>query len=69
VRFNSGQVEGRYRHHDIALVEQPALAAGQTQALNHVAVGYPTFEAWQRQGEYRSTSCRAPPGKTTSMPL
>ena len=52
VRFYSGQVEGRYRHHDIALVEQTALPAGQKQSLNHVAVAYPTPETWQRQVEF-----------------
>jgi catechol 2,3-dioxygenase len=52
VRFYSGQVEGRYRHHDIALVEQTALPTGQKQALNHVAVAYRTLEAWQHQVEF-----------------
>ena len=52
VRFYSGQVEGRHHHHDIALVEQPTLPVGQKQALNHVAVAYPSLEAWQRQVDF-----------------
>ncbi len=52
VRFYSGRVDGLYHHHDIALVEHSVLLAGQTQALNHVAVAYPTLEAWQRQVEF-----------------
>jgi catechol 2,3-dioxygenase len=52
MRFYSGERDGRLRHHDIALVEgsvPPASPAVQPQALNHVAVEYPTQEAWQKQ--------------------
>jgi catechol 2,3-dioxygenase len=52
MRFYSGEVDGTLRHHDIALVEQPMLAsdpADRPRALNHVAIAYPTYEAWQRQ--------------------
>ena len=52
VRFYSGQVEGRYRHHDIALVERVGLPTEQPQSLNHIAVSYPTAEAWRRQVEF-----------------
>lgn len=50
--FYSGESDGKLRHHDIALVEHAALPAGQgghKQALNHVAIAYPTLEAWQNQ--------------------
>ncbi len=50
--FYSGEIEGKLSHHDIALLERPALAADQAeqpQALNHVAVGYPSREAWLAQ--------------------
>ena len=51
MRFYSGERDGKLRHHDIALVEVSTSAdpAVHPQALNHVAVEYPTQEAWQRQ--------------------
>ena len=50
MRFYSGIHEGDLRHHDVALVEMPDLQRpGRVQALNHVAVGFASFEAWQRQ--------------------
>jgi catechol 2,3-dioxygenase len=52
MRFYSGELNGKLRHHDIALVERPTLPAdrdGNPQALNHVAIAYPTREAWQKQ--------------------
>ena len=54
VRFYSGQVEGRYRHHDIALVETklPEDIVGKKQALNHVAISYATPEIWAQQVEF-----------------
>jgi catechol 2,3-dioxygenase len=55
MRFYSGELDGKLGHHDIALLERPALAADQAempQALNHVAVGYPSREAWQAQIEF-----------------
>ncbi len=52
MRFYSGEQDGKLRHHDIALVEHvtaPADPAARSQRLNHVAIGYPTRDAWQRQ--------------------
>jgi len=50
MRFYSGELDGRLRHHDIALVEQTDLSiAPRPQTFNHVAIAYPTPEAWQRQ--------------------
>jgi catechol 2,3-dioxygenase len=51
MRFYSGERDGKLRHHDIALVEGSAPAADTVhpQALNHVAIEYPTQEAWQKQ--------------------
>ncbi len=50
MRFYSGLIEGRLHHHDVALVEQPGLHDGvSAQALNHVAIAYPTEEAWLKQ--------------------
>jgi len=48
---------GRLSHHDLALVENPDLPAppaewrmvGMPCAINHVALAYPTREAWLRQ--------------------
>jgi catechol 2,3-dioxygenase len=50
--FYSGEQDGKLRHHDIALVEQrmlPADPAEGPRALNHVAIAYPTREAWDKQ--------------------
>jgi catechol 2,3-dioxygenase len=55
MRFYSGELDGKLRHHDIALVEQASLPsdpAGHPQALNHVAIAYPTQAAWQRQIDF-----------------
>ena len=55
MRFYSGEVDGRLRHHDIALVEHSALPTDspmQPQAFNHVAIAYPTREAWQKQIDF-----------------
>jgi catechol 2,3-dioxygenase len=52
MRFYSGEQDGKLRHHDIALVESTALAidlSERPQAFNHVAIGYPTRETWQKQ--------------------
>jgi catechol 2,3-dioxygenase len=52
MRFYSGERDGKLRHHDIALVEEPAPHAGPPkppQALNHVAIEYATQAAWQQQ--------------------
>jgi catechol 2,3-dioxygenase len=55
MRFYSGELDGKLHHHDIALVEQSSLAAdpqAHRQALNHVAITYPTREAWQKQIDF-----------------
>jgi catechol 2,3-dioxygenase len=50
MRFYSGERDGKLRHHDIALVEQPGLPADYAApGLNHVAIEYPTETAWRRQ--------------------
>jgi catechol 2,3-dioxygenase len=52
MHFYSGEQDGKLRHHDIALVEQPTLPANPVEgprALNHVAIAYPTREAWDKQ--------------------
>ena len=55
VRFYSGVRDGKLSHHHIALAEEPALAAADEagiQALDHVAIAYPTHEAWRRQVDF-----------------
>ena len=49
MRFYSGEVDGKLRHHDIALVERVALDGHGARTLHHVAIAYPTFEAFQQQ--------------------
>lgn len=52
MHFYSGEQDGQLRHHDIALVEVtdlPSDFAARPQAFNHVAIGYPTHEAWRKQ--------------------
>jgi catechol 2,3-dioxygenase len=52
MRFYSGERDGKLRHHDIALVEQPTAPSATgicAPALNHVAIEYPTYEAWRQQ--------------------
>ena len=52
MRFYSGEQDGKLRHHDVALVEQPSMPADlapHPQVLHHVAITYPSREAWQRQ--------------------
>src|SRR5579871_2554590 len=48
MRFYSGEVDGKLRHHDIALVERENAASGG-QALHHVAIAYPTEAAFRQQ--------------------
>lgn len=60
MRFYSGDHGGRMNHHDIALVENPALPAppkdwdmfGMPCAINHIAITLPDREAWLRHLEY-----------------
>jgi len=49
MRFYSGELDGRLRHHDIALLERAGLPTDGPHALNHVAIAYPTLDAWERQ--------------------
>lgn len=57
MRFYSGERDGGTHHHDIALVENPALPEppenrqmfGTPSAINHVAISLPDREAWLRQ--------------------
>ena len=51
-RFYSGLKDGQLHHHDIALVQEPGLEAvgeAQPQALDHVAIEYPSEAAWRAQ--------------------
>ena len=51
-RFYSGLKDGQLHHHDIALVQEPGLEAvgeARPQALDHVAVEYPSEAAWRAQ--------------------
>jgi catechol 2,3-dioxygenase len=49
MRFYSGEVDGKLRHHDIALMERAKLDGDGARTLNHVAIAYPTFDAFQQQ--------------------
>ena len=49
MRFYSGELDGKLHHHDIALVERSGLDGNGARTLNHVAIAYPTFEAFQQQ--------------------
>jgi catechol 2,3-dioxygenase len=54
MRFYSGDHNGKMAHHDVALVENPNLPPrpadwalfGAPQAINHIAIGMPSREAW-----------------------
>jgi catechol 2,3-dioxygenase len=55
MRFYSGEQDGKLRHHDIALLEEtsmPADLSAHPQILNHIAITYPSREAWQRQVQF-----------------
>jgi catechol 2,3-dioxygenase len=59
MRFYSGDHGGSMTHHDIALIEDPALPPpterptnGMPMAISHIAIAYPDREAWLRQLEY-----------------
>jgi catechol 2,3-dioxygenase len=59
MRFYSGERDGKPRHHDIALVQVSPPPAGPAEpplALNHVAIEYPTRQAWQRQIAFLTAS-------------
>ena len=49
-RFYSGERDGKLSHHDVALVEQPTLAAYRgAREIDHIAISYPSKAAWERQ--------------------
>jgi len=51
-RFYSGLKDGKLHHHDIALYQEPGLDAADTarpQALDHVAIEYPSEASWRAQ--------------------
>ncbi len=55
MRFYSGVNDGQLRHHDIGLLEKPAIPDDLSlhpQRLNHLAVTYPTHDAWARQIQF-----------------
>jgi catechol-2,3-dioxygenase len=56
MRFYSGDHDGKFTHHDVALVEQPTLPAPPEggwnpfttpQSINHIAIAMPDRESWQ----------------------
>ncbi len=49
MRFYSGEVDGKLRHHDIALVERAAVPRAGGQALHHVAIAYPSEVAFKQR--------------------
>jgi catechol-2,3-dioxygenase len=60
MRFYSGDHDGHMNHHDLALIENPALPAppaewamnGAPMAISHIAISFPNREAWLRQLEW-----------------
>jgi catechol 2,3-dioxygenase len=59
MRFYSGDHDGKFTHHDVALVENPNLPPpgewglfGGPVALNHVAIALPNREAWLKRLTY-----------------
>jgi catechol 2,3-dioxygenase len=60
MRFYAGERDGRRHHHDIALIENPALPPppaewtmhGMPMAISHIAIAYPNREAWLARLEY-----------------
>jgi len=60
MRFYSGERDGQLNHHDVALVENPALPEppekwsmfGAPMAINHVAIGFPDRDSWLEQLEH-----------------
>ena len=60
MRFYSGDHGGHMNHHDLALIENPALPAppaewamnGMPMAISHIAISFPNREAWLRQLEW-----------------
>jgi len=55
MRFYSGVEDGRLRHHDIGLLEQPDMPqdlSPHPQALNHLAITYASPEAWRERIQF-----------------
>lgn len=60
MRFYSGDHSGRLSHHDFAMIENPDLPAppaewamnGMPMAISHIAIGFPTREAWLARIEH-----------------
>jgi catechol-2,3-dioxygenase len=60
MRFYSGNHDGHMSHHDLALIENPALPEppkewamnGMPMAISHIAIAFPDREAWLRQLEW-----------------
>jgi catechol 2,3-dioxygenase len=59
MRFYSGDHDGKFTHHDVALVENPNLPPppaewglfGAPMAINHIAIAMPDRESWQAKLE------------------
>ena len=49
MRFYSGERDGRLRHHDLALYQSADAGAGGGQSLDHLAIQYPSEQAWLAQ--------------------
>jgi catechol 2,3-dioxygenase len=57
MRFYSGDHAGKLTHHDVAIVENPNLPPppeqwqlfGAPQAINHIAIAFPSREAWLKK--------------------
>ena len=59
MRFYSGDHGGKMTHHDVAIVENPALPRAPdkwelfgTQAINHIAIAMPDRESWLKKLAY-----------------
>lgn len=55
MRFYSGRKDGQLTHHDIALLEKASLneaTEATPQVYNHVAIAYPSREAWEAQLQF-----------------
>jgi catechol 2,3-dioxygenase len=55
MRFYSGQKDGQLTHHDVALLEMSSLKdtpESTPQVYNHVAIAYPSREAWEAQLQF-----------------
>ncbi len=63
MRFYSGDHDGKFTHHDVALVENPNLPPPPAEwalfnapvAINHIAIAMPDRESWQAKLEELQT--------------